>query len=86
MCTMENLQRSEPVMAGAVEQVGNANRRGNPAHFDPRKQGVIVDDCVREKPLVDRHAAAHVERGSVVQSLRDADAGEEQIVLAGSQK
>jgi len=56
----------QPVMPGAVKDVGDAHRGAGRRHFDYGKQCVIIHDAVGQQGFVDS-AMSQVKRGGVVQ-------------------
>ena len=71
----------QPVMPGAMENVGDADGSRRSRHLDPCKQRMVVHDGVRQEGFIDA-AAAEIERRSIVQRAPRADAREQPIVLA----
>src|SRR5205814_10634486 len=69
------------VMMVAVEQVGGADRKSGSAGFDGGKGSMIVHNRVIQKCLI-AAAAAKIQRGEIIEGARNADRGEQQIVLA----
>lgn len=70
----------ELVMMIAVKEIGSADGRSNRSSFDADEGSVIVHHIVGEKNLL-ATAAAHVERGEVVEGPRGGEGGEKSGVL-----
>ena len=64
------------VVAETMKEVGSADGGAGGGDFDERKGGVVIDDIVGEQDFV-AAAAAHVERGEVVEGPGSTYSGEE---------
>lgn len=71
----------QAMMARAMENIRNAHRSGCRGDFNSGKEGVIVDDGIGQKRLVDS-TPAEIQRRRIVQGPAGADSGEQQIVFA----
>src|SRR5579864_1123464 len=71
----------QAMMAGAMEQVGDADRGSRRRHLDPSKQRMVIHNGVRQEDFIDA-APPEIERRSVIQGAPRANAREQPIVLA----
>lgn len=68
------------VMVVAMEEIRSTDGSSRGGSFDGGEPGMIIDDVVRKKNFL-ASAAAHVERGKIVEGPRGGDGGEEPVVL-----
>src|SRR5579864_2009884 len=71
----------QAMMAGAMEQVGDADRGSRRRHLDPSKQRMVIHNGVRQEDFIDA-APPEIKRRSVIQGAPRANAREQPIVLA----
>lgn len=69
----------ELVMAVAMEKIGSADGDAGACDFDGGECRMIVHDVVGEENFL-AAAAAHIERGRIIEGARSGDSGEEQII------
>jgi hypothetical protein len=70
----------DPMVAGAVKKVGDANRCRRARQLDPHKKRAVVHDGIAQQPLI--HASApHIACRSIIKHPCGAHAEEEPSVL-----